>query len=239
MKTAHLLLAPLLAGSALFLSSCDNAAQTDAATSAAEPATTTATAPTLADSSHSSPDQPAPTAPSAAPGMQRIMNRTMQGMHAAQPVGNVDHDFAQLMLDHHKGAVEMAALELKEGKDSTLRAMAEKISTSQQQEIRVLQASVSRLAAAPATDPQDPFTAKLHASMAGMMKTISQPTGNADKDFVLLMMPHHQSAIDLAQAELDHGRDAELKALASKVMATQRQEFKQLKDWQLQYGGKN
>jgi Domain of unknown function (DUF305) len=47
------------------------------------------------------------------------------------------------------------------------------------------------------------------ASMQTMMKNMKvNPTGNADTDFVLMMMPHHQGAIDMAKLELEYGKDA-------------------------------
>ena len=47
------------------------------------------------------------------------MNEMMQKMEASKPKGNTDHDFAHHMLEHHKGAVAMADIELRDGKDAT------------------------------------------------------------------------------------------------------------------------
>ena len=77
-------------------------------------------------------------------GMLAAMNTMMKNMESFKPEGNTDHDFAHMMMAHHQGAVEMSALELKEGKDATLRAMAEKISADQQKEIKDLEAIARR-----------------------------------------------------------------------------------------------
>ena len=45
------------------------------------------------------------------------------------------------------------------------------------------------------------------------------PTGDADRDFVALMMPHHQGAIDIARAELKYGHNEELRRLAQNIIA--------------------
>ena len=46
------------------------------------------------------------------------------------------------------------------------------------------------------------------ASMQKMMKDMDvKPTGKTDKDFVLMMMPHHQGAIDMAKVELQYGKN--------------------------------
>jgi len=59
-----------------------------------------------------------------------------------------------------------------------------------------------------------------------------QPTGDADKDFVALMMPHHQGAIDMAKVELQYGKDAVLKAMAEQIIASQTKEIGGMKAWQ-------
>ena len=63
------------------------------------------------------------------------------------------------MLEHHRGAVAMADLELRDGKDTTLRRMAEQIKVDQQREIAEMEAIAGRLAGAPANYmPEDPTT---------------------------------------------------------------------------------
>ncbi|MCB2408102.1 DUF305 domain-containing protein [Hymenobacter lucidus] len=180
-----------------------------------------------------------------ATGMQAVMHTMMRDMDAFKPAGNTDHDFAHMMMAHHQGAVDMATLELKEGKDATLRAMAEKISADQQQEIKALEAIATRLDGAPTnyqptnyqpTNPTDPFTKAMKASMDGMMQ-MGQATGNVDQDFALMMVPHHQSAVDMAKAELAHGRDTKLKEMAQKMIDAQQQEIQQFKAWQAKNGG--
>ncbi len=70
------------------------------------------------------------------------------------------------------------------------------------------------------------------ASMKTMMKAMNvEPTGNPDKDFVLMMMPHHQGAIDMAKVELQYGTDPELRQLATDIVTAQEKEIAQMKDW--------
>src|SRR2546425_8719024 len=57
-----------------------------------------------------------------------------------------------------------------------------------------------------------PFLAENDAAMAKMMNEMTvQPTGDVDRDFVAMMVPHHQGAIDMAVAGLRHGRNQQTK----------------------------
>jgi uncharacterized protein (DUF305 family) len=70
------------------------------------------------------------------------------------------------------------------------------------------------------------------ASMQTMMKNMNvKPTGNPDKDFVLMMMPHHQGAIDMAKVELQYGKDPELRQLATDIVGAQEKEIAEMKAW--------
>jgi uncharacterized protein (DUF305 family) len=85
--------------------------------------------------------------------------------------------------------------------------------------------------------PMDPMdnpadTAFLNA-MKGLMMGMhrNMPTGDTDHDFVRMMLPHHQAAVDMAKAELQYGQDAELKALATDIVAAQDKEITMMKAW--------
>ncbi len=68
---------------------------------------------------------------------QRIMDKMMQGM-APKPTGDVDSDFAAMMIPHHQGAIDMAVLELRYGRNEQLRRIAQEIIVDQQQEIAAM-----------------------------------------------------------------------------------------------------
>jgi uncharacterized protein (DUF305 family) len=51
------------------------------------------------------------------------------------------------------------------------------------------------------------------------------PSGDVDRDFVDLMVPHHQGAIDMALAVLRHGRNAQIRRMAQEIIVTQQQEI--------------
>jgi uncharacterized protein (DUF305 family) len=79
-----------------------------------------------------------------------------------------------------------------------------------------------------ATAADEGFAASMNTMMKGMNV---KPTGNPDKDFVLMMMPHHQGAIDMAKVELQYGTDPDLRQLATDIVTAQEKEIAQMKDW--------
>ncbi len=66
----------------------------------------------------------------------------------------------------------------------------------------------------------------------GMALTYS---GDADKDFVAGMIPHHQGAIDMAKVELQYGKDPKLRKLAQNIIAAQHNEIAFMKSWQAKH----
>jgi len=79
------------------------------------------------------------------------------------------------------------------------------------------------LAAAPAE--RDGFAAAMDTAMARMDHDMMQPSsGDADRDFAAMMIPHHQGAIEMAEAELRFGHDPVLRRLAQGIIVEQQQE---------------
>lgn len=82
-------------------------------------------------------------------------------------------------------------------------------------------------AAAPSVPVQEgPFLAENDAAMTKMMNDMAvKPTGDIDRDFVAMMVPHHQGAIDMAVSLLRYGKNEQLKRLAQEIIVTQQQEI--------------
>ena len=83
----------------------------------------------------------------------------MAAMHAGmqiRPQGDIDEDFAAIMIPHHEGAIDMAALELRYGRNERLRRIAQAIIVGQQQEIAAMRLAFGQPppAFAPAPNPR-------------------------------------------------------------------------------------
>jgi uncharacterized protein (DUF305 family) len=81
-----------------------------------------------------------------------------------------------------------------------------------------------------ANDEEGAFLAENQAAMSKMMAAMAaKPSGDVDKDFVATMVPHHQGAIEMAQAELRHGRNEQLRRIAQEIIVDQTQEIAAMK----------
>jgi Domain of unknown function (DUF305) len=71
-----------------------------------------------------------------------------------------------------------------------------------------------------------PFLAENVSAMTKMMIDMGiQPSGDVDTDFAAIMTPHHRGAIAMAQAELRHGHNEQLRRMAQEIIVTQQQEI--------------
>jgi uncharacterized protein (DUF305 family) len=81
-------------------------------------------------------------------------------------------------------------------------------------------------AAHAATQQETAFLAENQSAMDKMMAGMDiKPTGDIDHDFTAMMIPHHQGAIDMAQAELRYGQNEQLRRIAQEIIVEQQQEI--------------
>jgi uncharacterized protein (DUF305 family) len=175
------------------------------------------------------------------------MTKMMTDMEV-KPTGAVDRDFVAMMVPHHQGAIDMSEAELRYGRNEQIRRIAQEIVVEELQEIAAMRAAVGEkltpseaaLAAnfvgaaapepetdaPPSLETEAPFLAENNDAMSKMMADMTiKPTGDVDRDFVAMMVPHHQGAIDVAQAELRDGHDAALKRIGREIIVDQIQQI--------------
>jgi uncharacterized protein (DUF305 family) len=77
-----------------------------------------------------------------------------------------------------------------------------------------------------ASSAEAPYLAENVSAMTKMMIDMGiRPSGDVDTDFVAMMVPHHQGAIEMAQAELRYGHNEALRRMAQEIIVTQLQEI--------------
>ena len=67
---------------------------------------------------------------------------------------------------------------------------------------------------------------KMHMAMEAIKRS-----GNSDVDFVRLMLPHHQAAIDMAKTQLLYGKDPQMRRLAQEIITDQQLEIELMQRW--------
>ncbi|SPP95913.1 DUF305 domain-containing protein [Bradyrhizobium vignae] len=81
-----------------------------------------------------------------------------------------------------------------------------------------------------ATVDEAPFWKENEAAMIKMMNDMAiKPTGDIDRDFVAMMIPHHQGAIEMAVSELRYGKNEQLRRIAQEIIVDQVQEIAAMK----------
>lgn len=77
-----------------------------------------------------------------------------------------------------------------------------------------------------ASTPADQFMAENDAAMARMHAAMEiPPTGDIDRDFVAMMIPHHQGGIDMAVAVLRYSQNDQIRRLAQEIIVEQQEEI--------------
>lgn len=82
----------------------------------------------------------------------------------------------------------------------------------------------------PPAELESAFLKENDAAMTKMMNDMTaKPTGDIDRDFVAMMNPHHQGAIDMAVIELRYGKNEQLRRIAQEIIVDQMQEIAAMK----------
>lgn len=162
--------------------------------------------------------------------MMDAMDKSMLEMMQVKPTGNADYDFVASMKPHHAGAVVMAEELLKTTKNPELVKFANEVIAAQTSEINVFDKFLASANKKADRDSTSFIKANL-ASMKSMMKEMDGAKLNEDMDhdFIVLMIPHHQSAVDMAKAYLPFAKNAEIKNIAEAIIKSQTKEIDWLK----------
>ncbi|MEU4642041.1 DUF305 domain-containing protein [Micromonospora sp. NPDC023814] len=147
----------------------------------------------------------------------------------AAAFGDADAMFAQMMIPHHRQAVEMAELAATRAADPEVKRLAGEIKAAQAPEIATMSGWLSawgRPVPSPGAE-----TPHMDHGMPGMMsdadmQKLAAASGREfDRQFLTMMIAHHEGAVTMARDELARGVNAEAKALAQQIVTTQQAEI--------------
>lgn len=150
---------------------------------------------------------------------------------AAGTFNDADVTFAQAMVPHHQQAVEMAALADGRAADGEVKELAAKIQAAQQPEIDTMTGWLSAWGKPTSHGDTDGG----HGGMPGMMSDADMAALEAakgaafDKQFLTMMIGHHEGAVEMARQEVAQGSNADAKALAQKIITDQQAEIAAMK----------
>lgn len=156
----------------------------------------------------------------------------MKSMGALEKLSGKDFDIAymSMMIEHHKGAVEMAQAILEVSKDARVRRAAQDIIAVQNREVTQLTAWLRGWYG---VAPSKLYMGMMRDDMKTMMNTAM--TGikgqSPDRAFLEGMIPHHQDAIDMSELALKKAARAELRRFAQGVIDVQAREIEQYREW--------
>ena len=206
------------------LVACDQSEQQSGSTTASD---------TASHSAHNDNSNKGSTGNKEEQSMISMMEKNMEQMKDLKSLGSNDKDFAAMMKIHHMGAVEMARLQLAQGTDQEVKAMAQKMLDEQQKETSQLDAFLSNNNQTTAEQSKSsPFYDRVMKEMDDMDMDDVDHSGSIDHQFVQMMIPHHQGGIAMANLYLKNGpKDQSLKAIANKIKTDQQKEIQQLQAW--------
>ena len=164
--------------------------------------------------------------------MMKEMNKMMSRMDSTDMLGDPDAHFAKMMRVHHQGAIDMSKIITTEGKDTFIKSMAEKIIANQTKEINRLDSFLLNYKSQAEVVS---FNKKMEAVMTKMRKNASLQylNGNLDHDYALLMIYHHQSAMEMADLVMRYGHEKVIYDMAAQMQESQSKEIDELQDWLL------
>ncbi|MCW3015971.1 MAG: hypothetical protein JWO02_3063 [Solirubrobacterales bacterium] len=139
-----------------------------------------------------------------------------------------DRAFVADMIPHHESAVTMAKIAQQRGHSQFVKTLADNIIATQTSEIATMRAADAQLAKA---GVEEGSLGIAHSMMGMNMDPATLKTASPfDAAFMKMMVPHHQGAVTMAEAELAKGADPQLKQLARSIISAQQREIAQMND---------
>jgi uncharacterized protein (DUF305 family) len=145
-----------------------------------------------------------------------------------------DKAFIDAMVPHHQGAIAMAEVALENAEHEEIIELSRNIISSQQAEIEELKA-IKKVEFGTSNVPMEMSQEQMRSM--GMMMDPQQLAKREpfDKAFIDAMIPHHQSAIEMAELAYRESDNPRIKELARDIIVAQKQEIEQMKQWRMEW----
>lgn len=157
------------------------------------------------------------------------------GSDSGEEGNATDAAFARDMIDHHRGAIEMAEVARKRAGHSEVKELAKAIIDAQRAEISLITRIGEELRAHGAKAGSLGMS---HMQMGMDMNTPMLSRAKPfDRAFLDMMIPHHRGAVAMAKVEFSKGSHAELRKLARAVIDDQTSEIERMQSWRKQWYG--
>ena len=148
--------------------------------------------------------------------------------HGAASGAEYDQTFIDAMVPHHQAAVDMAKIAQRKAEHPELKALADAIVADQDREIAQMKGWRKAWYGSDTIPPGGGGH-----QMGGMDTDLKQLEAGQpfDKAFIVAMIPHHESAIEMAREAQTKAKHGEIKTLAGDIIAAQQREIDQMKAW--------
>jgi uncharacterized protein (DUF305 family) len=164
---------------------------------------------------------------------------------SAATANATDKAFVSEMPMHHEMAIEMAKMALMDAEHGQIKSTARAIVKAQSEEIAQLKKIAKGLGVKPVTASDHMAmmegldTLGLTMKQAGMDMEMGSLDGAKpfDREFIDMMIPHHQGAIRMARVELKRGVDEQLRSIARGIVRAQAKEIREMNTWRTEWYG--
>jgi uncharacterized protein (DUF305 family) len=145
-----------------------------------------------------------------------------------------DKAFIDAMVPHHQGAIAMAEVALKNAEHEEIKELSRNIFSAQQAEIEELK-SIKKEEFGTSNVPMEMSQEQMRGM--GMMMDPKRLSKREpfDEAFIDAMIPHHQSAIEMAQVAQEESKIPVIRQLAEDIVEAQKREIEQMKQWRKQW----
>lgn len=155
----------------------------------------------------------------------------VENINEVELTGNYDADFAKIMIEHHKGAVDIADKFISKTENDQLKEIAEESRDRKKADIKIMEDILDRL------DVDDNRNdARVDSPLRNSLSTNISSSKSAsmssdiDSDFAQMMIEHHKQAIELSKMEVENGTNPDLQAMAKKIIEDNEKQITKLKE---------